>query len=334
MTAPARRLGAAAAAVACLVASIPVSADIFRPAYLELRELDTQRYDVLLKVPAQGNDLRLSVDVRFPDGTVEIAPRRGAYLDGAHVSRWRIEREDGLVGTTVEIVGRAAGVTDVLARLERRDGTSQVESFPPGRAAFTIEPALGLTQTAVTYLALGVEHILAGVDHLLFLLALLLIVRGLKRIAATVTAFTLAHSLTLAASTLGFVDVPGPPVEAVIALSIVFVASEIVRGLRGEQALTARAPWVVAFGFGLLHGFGFAGALAEVGLPQKAIPLALFTFNVGVEIGQLMFVAAMLVTGALLARLPVRLPRWTAWAAPYAIGTVAMFWVAERVASF
>jgi hydrogenase/urease accessory protein HupE len=334
MTVRARRLAVAAAALACVSTSAPVLADVFRPAYLELRELDDTRYDVLLNVPAQGDDSRLAIDVRFPEGTVEITPRRSQYLDGAHVSRWRIEREQGLVGTTVEIVGRAAGVTDVLARLERRDGTSQVANFPPGRAAFTIEPPLGLGQTALTYLVLGIEHILGGIDHLLFVLSLLLIVRGFKRIAVTITAFTLAHSLTLAAATLGVVHVPGPPVEAAIALSIVFVASEVVRGLRGKPGLTARAPWVVAFAFGLLHGFGFAGALAEVGLPQAAIPLALFTFNVGVEIGQLLFVAAMLAAGALLARLPVRTPRWGTSVAPYAIGTIAMFWVAERVASF
>ena len=169
---------------------------------------------------------------------------------------------------------------------------------------------------------------------MLFVLSLLLIVRGFKRIALTVTAFTLAHSLTLAAATLGLVNVPPAPVEAVIALSIVFVASEVVRGLRGMSCLTARAPWIVAFGFGLLHGFGFAGALAEVGLPQKAIPLALLAFNVGVEIGQLLFVAAVLAAGALLMRLPWRAPVWAKWAPAYAIGTVAMFWVAERVASF
>jgi hydrogenase/urease accessory protein HupE len=181
---------------------------------------------------------------------------------------------------------------------------------------------------------LGVEHILAGIDHLLFVLSLLLIVRGFKRIVATITAFTIAHSLTLAAATLGLVDIPGPPVEAAIALSIVFVASEVVRGSRGKPGLTAHAPWVVAFGFGLLHGFGFAGALAEVGLPQKAIPLALLTFNVGVEIGQLLFVVAMLAAGSVLSRLPLRMPQWGARVAPYAIGTVAMFWVAERVATF
>ena len=322
------------AALACLALSSLACADVFRPAYLELRELGGDRYDVLLKVPAQGEDSRLSIDVRFPDGTVEIEPRRGQFLADSHTQRWRIERRGGLVGASIEISGRAAGVTDVLARVEHLDGTSQVESLPPGRASFVVAPSLGLGQTAVTYLVLGVEHILGGVDHLLFVLSLLLIVRGFKRIAVTITAFTLAHSLTLAAATLGFVHVPGPPVEASIALSIVFVAAEVVRGRRGTPGLTARAPWVVAFTFGLLHGFGFASALAAVGLPQRAIPLALFTFNVGVEIGQLLFVGAVLTVVVLCARLPARLPRWSAWLPPYAIGTVAMFWVAERIAAF
>jgi hydrogenase/urease accessory protein HupE len=286
-----------------------------------------------LKVPSQGSDLRLSIDVRFPEGTVEIEPRRSQFVADGHTERWRIARPGGLVGAPVEIVGRAAGVTDVLARIERLDGTSQVESLAPGRAAFVVEPPLGLAQTAVTYLVLGVEHILGGIDHLLFVLSLLLIVRGFKRIAITITAFTLAHSLTLAAATLGFVHVPGPPVEAAIALSIVFVAAEVVRGLRGMPGLTARAPWLVAFTFGLLHGFGFAGALAEVGLPQKAIPVALLTFNIGVELGQLLFVAAV-VAIVTLCRLPARVPRWSAWVPPYAIGTMAMFWVAERIAAF
>jgi hydrogenase/urease accessory protein HupE len=327
---------AALAVLACALAPSFACADIYRPAYLELRELGGERYGVLLKVPSQGGELRLALDVRFPDGTVELEPRRSQFVADGYTERWRIERPGGLVGAPIEIVGRAAGVTDVLARVERLDGTSQVESLPPGSAVFVVEPPLGLAQTAVTYLVLGIEHILGGIDHLLFVLSLLLIVRGFKRIALTITAFTLAHSLTLAAATLGFVHVPGPPVEAAIALSIVFVAAEVVRALRGERGLTARAPWVVAFVFGLLHGFGFAGALAEVGLPQKAIPLALFTFNVGVEIGQLLFVAAMLAAGALIARLRVRarIPAWSAWVPPYAIGTIAMFWVAERIASF
>jgi hydrogenase/urease accessory protein HupE len=197
-----------------------------------------------------------------------------------------------------------------------------------------VQAPAGTGEIAWAYLVLGVEHILAGVDHLLFVLALLLIVRGGVRILLTITAFTVAHSITLVAATLGWVHVPGPPVEAMIALSIVFVAAEIVRGLRGRPGLTARAPWVVAFCFGLLHGLGFAGALAEVGLPQTAIPVALLMFNVGVEIGQLIFVAATLAAGALLARLPLPRRPWMDYAIPYAIGAVAMFWVVERVIGF
>ena len=146
-------------------------------------------------------------------------------------------------------------------------------------------------QIAWTYLVLGVEHILGGIDHLLFVLALLLLVKNKWLLLKTITAFTIAHSITLASAVLGFVQVPSAPVEAVIALSILFLASELAHGRHGKERLTERYPWVVAFTFGLLHGFGFAGALSAVGLPQNEIPLALFQFNVGVEIGQLMFVA-------------------------------------------
>jgi len=192
----------------------------------------------------------------------------------------------------------------------------------------------GIRAVIEKFLPSGVHHILIGPDHLLFLVGLLLLGGSIRRLLLIVTAFTLAHSITLVAATLGWVHVPGPPVEAMIALSIVFVAAEIVRGLRGTPGLTARAPWVVAFSFGLLHGLGFAGALAEVGLPQKAIPTALFTFNVGVEIGQLIFVAAALAVGALLRRAPIRRLAWMPYVAPYAIGVIAMFWVIERIGAF
>ena len=333
MTLRSRLLGSALAALAALTVSTAFG-DVYRPAYLELREVGTERYDVLWKVPAQGEDLRLAIDVRFPAGTVDVEPHRATVVPDARIERWAIVRPGGLLGARIEIVGRAAGVTDVLARVERLDGTSQVESLPAGHAAFTVLPSPGLAETARTYLVLGIEHILGGIDHLLFVLGLLLIVGGFRRVAVTITAFTVAHSITLAAATLGVVRVPQPPVEAAIALSIVFVAVEIVRRLRGERGLTARAPWVVAFTFGLLHGFGFAGALAEIGLPQRAIPLALFTFNLGVEVGQLAFVAALLGLEALLARMPVSVPRWAQWVPPYAIGVFAMFLLVERVASF
>ena len=310
-----------------------VHADVFRPAYLELRETGADCYDVMWKVPAQG-DLRLAVTVKFPPDTTPVTLPQGQFIDNAYVERWQISHPGGLTGQTIRIEGIASGVTDVIARIERRDGTSQVEHVLPDHPQFTVKTPAGIGEVAWTYLVLGVEHILGGVDHLLFVLALLLIVRGGKRIFATITAFTVAHSITLVSATLGWVHVPGPPVEAMIALSIVFVAAEIVHGLRGKPGLTARAPWVVAFSFGLLHGFGFAGALAQVGLPQKAIPMALFTFNAGVELGQMIFVGFAVGVRIALTRLPVPRRTWMPYVAPYAIGCIAMFWVIERVKAF
>jgi hydrogenase/urease accessory protein HupE len=321
--------------LACLLswAALAAQADVFRPAYLELREAGVDRYDVMWKVPAQG-DMRLAVQVRFPEDTQQLTEPRGLFAGNAFVERWQISREGGLAGATVGVDGISGGVTDVIVRVERLDGTSQTERLLPQSPQFVVKERTGTVEVAWSYLVLGVEHILGGIDHLLFVLALLLIVHGAKRIFATITAFTIAHSITLVSATLGWMQVPGPPVEAMIALSIVFVAAEIVHGLRGKPGLTARAPWVVAFTFGLLHGFGFAGALAEVGLPQRAIPVALFTFNVGVELGQLIFVVFAVAVRAALVRLPVPRRDWMPYAAPYAIGTIAMFWVIERVGAF
>lgn len=321
-----------------LCASSAVHADIFRPAYLELRETAqtggvADRYDVMWKVPMMG-DSRLAVRIRFPDGTTQLTPPQGQLTHNAYVERWQISRSGGLAGQMLAIDGIAGGVTDVIVRVEHIDGTSQVDRVLPDNPEFMVRGATGTVQVAWSYLVLGVEHILGGIDHLLFVLALLLIVSGAKRIFLTITAFTIAHSITLVAATLGWVHVPGPPVEAMIALSIVFVAAEIVHAMRGKPGLTARAPWVVAFSFGLLHGLGFAGALAEVGLPQKAIPVALLTFNVGVELGQLLFVAFALGAGAVIRRLPVPTRPWMPYVVPYAIGCMAMFWVVERVGAF
>jgi hydrogenase/urease accessory protein HupE len=314
-------------------AALAAHADVFRPAYLELREAGNDRYDVMWKAPAQG-EMRLALRVQFPAGTVQVTPPQGLFVSNAFVERWQVSRPGGLVGESVGIEGIAGGVTDVIVRLERLDGTSQMERLLPQSPAFRVEPSTGAAEVAWSYLALGVEHILAGVDHLLFVLALLLIVRGGKRILITITSFTLAHSITLVAATLGWVHAPAPPVEAIIALSIVFVAAEVIHGLRGKPGLTARAPWVVAFSFGLLHGLGFAGALAEVGLPEIAIPVALLMFNVGVELGQILFVAVVMAAGTLIARLPVPRRAWIPYALPYAIGSVAMFWVVDRIGAF
>jgi hydrogenase/urease accessory protein HupE len=226
----------------------------------------------------------------------------------------------------------------VLARLVRLDGTVQLERILPVHPAFVGRASPGRLEVVRTYTVLGIEHILSGFDHLLFVLGLVLLVRGTRRLLITITAFTVAHSLTLAGATLGWVHVPGPPVEASIALSIVFVASEIVHARQGRYSITQHYPWIVAFTFGLLHGFGFAGALAEVGLPQTSIPMALLFFNVGVEIGQLLFVGAVLTVIAIGWRagrqLRVSQPVWLWRIAPYAIGGLASFWLVERVAAF
>ncbi len=304
-----------------------------RPGYLALRQTAPESFDVLWKVPAMG-ELRLSLYARLPESCVSPTPR-STYLDGAAATeRWSVTCPGGLVGETIVIDGLTGTLTDVLVRIERSDGTTLVRRLSPDAPSFVVEAAPSALQLATTYLALGVEHILLGIDHLLFVLALMLLVGGGKRLVATITAFTVAHSLTLAAATLGLVHVPQAPVEAIIALSIVFVASEIVHVHQGRPGITQRWPWTVAFIFGLLHGFGFAGALTEIGLPPQAIPLALLFFNVGVELGQLLFVAAALVAVALIKRSRVAMPDW-AWQVPaYGIGSIAAFWMIERIAGF
>ncbi len=309
-------------------------ADVFRPGYLELREVDAETYDVLWRVPAQAENVRLGIAVRLPSDSETLGEPRGAYHAGAWTERWRTRRPAGLVGQKIHIDGLAGLSADVIARVERLDGSSQVERLGPASPSFVVAAPAGKLEVARAYLVLGFEHILGGFDHLLFVTALLLIVRGARRVIATITAFTIAHSITLALATLGVVHVPGPPVEAAIALSIVFVAAELAHGLRGRPGVTSRAPWLVAGSFGLLHGLGFAGALAEVGLPERAIPLALLSFNVGVELGQLAFVGALSVAAVALARLGVRRPRWGESLPAYAIGSLASFWVIERVADF
>lgn len=225
-------------------------------------------------------------------------------------------------------------MTDALVRMEFVDGMTWTQRLTPRQPETVIPPLQSGSAVALVYTKLGMEHILLGVDHLLFVLALLIITQGTWRLVKTITAFTIAHSITLVLATLGFLRVSQAPVEAVIALSIVFVAAEILRMRHGELGLTARAPWVVAFAFGLLHGLGFAGALNEVGLPQGQIPVALLFFNLGVEAGQLLFIGLVLTVMALVWRLRMSPPRWAEVVPAYAIGSVAMFWVFQRMAAF
>ncbi|HWZ71956.1 MAG TPA: HupE/UreJ family protein [Casimicrobiaceae bacterium] len=322
-----------------LAANLPqiACAHEVRPGYLELRQTGAETWSALWKVPAQG-EMRLSIRPRFPEGCTTAGDPVAVFSAGAYTERTSIVCKGGLVGRPIGIDGLSATMTDVLVRMDALDVTTQTTRLTPSAPSFVVEAAPKAIEVARTYLVLGVEHILLGIDHLLFVLALLILVKGTRRLIWTVTAFTLAHTLTLAGATLGFVHVPGPPVEAAIALSIVFVAAEIVHSRQGMQGLTERFPWIVAFTFGLLHGFGFASALSEVGLPQTAIPVALLFFNVGVEIGQLLFIALVFTVIALarqvMRRFAVPQPLWTWRIAPYAIGSVAAFWSIQRIAAF
>ncbi len=301
-----------------------------RPGYLELRERSPEVFEVLWKVPARG-EASLAIEPTLPERCRAVGPRSVRVSDAAVTERWEVRCAGGLGGGTIAIEGLAATLTDVLVRLEAWDGSTRLARLTPREPAFVVRAEPGRAEVAATYLQLGVEHILAGIDHLFFVLALVLLVREPKRLIATVTAFTVAHSLTLAAATLGLVHVAQRPVEAVIALSIVFVAGEIVHDARGDPGLTTRMPWVVAFAFGLLHGLGFAGGLREVGLPEQSIPLALLFFNLGVEVGQLLFIALMLPLAALGRRAARRWPRGAAEVPAYAIGPVAAWWTLVRV---
>jgi len=319
-------------------AATPAMADEFRPAYLQLRQVDTTSYDVLWKVPALDEITTLKVVPIFPEGARALTPVHSSYAAGTAVQRWRVKVDGGLSDKTIEFSNLSSTRIDALVRLERVDGSVQLERVLAHDPHFLVKASPSAFDVVETYLVLGIEHILTGFDHLLFVLALVILVQGVRRLIATVTAFTVAHSLTLVAATVGWVHVAGPPVEAAIALSIVFVAGEIIRARRGSPGLTQRYPWVVAFTFGLLHGLGFASALAEVGLPQLSIPVALLFFNVGVEIGQLMFIAAVFTVIAMARWTGQRtnVPRLHWWwrIPPYAIGGIASYWVIERVAAF
>jgi hydrogenase/urease accessory protein HupE len=304
-----------------------------RPAYLELQEEAPGEFSALWKTPMRG-EMRLALEPEWSGRTVLLTPLVPRQTSTAAVQTWRLKAIDPLRGQAVRIRGLENTMTDALVRIAFADGTTWTQLLTARAPAAEIPLRQSLLAVAGVYLKLGVAHILMGVDHLLFVLALIIITRGGWQLVKTVTAFTVSHSLTLTAATLGFVHVPQQPVEAVIALSIVFVAAEIVHSREGCEGVTSRAPWVVAFTFGLLHGLGFAGALSEVGLPQGNIPLALLFFSVGVEVGHFLFVGVVLALIVLSQRLKLPTPRWAQLAPPYVIGTVAMFWLLQRVAAF
>ena len=328
-----RLLSALVCLVALVVAIRPASAHEVRPAYLKLAEKTPDTFDVLFKTPMQG-DLRLALTVAVSGQIRAITPVLSRVFDNAMVQTWQMTVPSSLVGRQIRMVGLENTVSDALLSVEFLDGRRWVQRLTPAAPMVTIPKAQGSSGVAMTYLALGVEHILLGYDHLLFVLGLVLLTANLRQLIKAITAFTAAHSITLAAASLGVVHVPSRPVEAAIALSIAFVALEVIRAREGRAGLAAKAPWMVAFAFGLLHGFGFAGALSEIGMPEGHIPVALLFFNLGVETGQLLFVAAVIALAA-----PVRLrwvpvPRWAPLVPPYAIGSIATFWMIQRISVF
>jgi len=309
-------------------------ADEIRPGYLELTEHSPNTFSVLWKVPAKGIK-KLSLQAQLPDNCTDKTQQTSQLVNASYIQRWMVFCEGGLQDKTLSITGLDATNTDVLLHLELNNGVSHTAQLTPSDRFYKIPLEASTLQVTITYIWLGIEHILLGFDHLLFVFALLLIVKNNRKLLITITAFTVAHSITLAGATLGYVHIPQQPVEAVIALSILFLAMEIVHSKKGHPGAAAKWPWLIAFIFGLLHGFGFAGALAEVGLPQQAIPLALICFNVGVELGQILFVMTVVLLTWFMHQLnQQKLIERAETMVIYSIGGLSSFWLIERVSSF
>ena len=317
--------------ISFLAMSASVSAHEVRPAYLQIDQTGEARYSVLWRTPLLAG-MRLPVILQYSDGIKVVAGPAERILPDSLVERSIIEAPDGLVGQRISFVGLQVSITDVMVRVKLHDGTVTTSMIRPSQPWIEVQPKQGAFQVVKVFVVEGIEHILFGFDHLLFVLALMLIVRNTRMLFLTITAFTVAHSITLTLATLGWVAMPSGPVEIMIAFSIVLVAGEIVALEQGRTSLTISAPWIVAFAFGLLHGFGFASALKNLGLPQGDIPLALLCFNIGVEIGQLMFVAVILAAAAILRKF-LGIPRKAILASAYCIGIVAAYWTLERIHS-
>jgi len=309
-------------------------ADEIRPAYLEIKQKDIKSFAMLFKVPAK-KDERLSIYVQLPTSCSYLNSSSSSFIKGAYVEHSFFRCKDNIQNKSLTIKGLEKTNTQLLLRIEFLNKTSQSVILKPTKSTYTIKEDASSTQIIKTYSVLGIEHILMGYDHLLFIFALLLIVRNFSRLLWTISAFTLAHSITMASATLGFVHVSQAPVEAVIALSILFLAIELIYKKESKTSLTFKYPWLIAFIFGLLHGFGFAGALAEIGLPQHAITLALIFFNIGVEIGQLIFVVSVVMFSLIFAQYKnILISLQAKKIMIYIIGSLSSFWLIERLLTF
>lgn len=316
-----------------LFATAKLNAHEIRPGFLQIEQIDANTYNVYWKIPRLGDAIP-KVNIQFPEGFNIKELRNPNPIPGFVLFAYELSSKQSLNGSKIGIDGLDKTLIDVLVNVNFLNGEKISFMLQPDNPSRVIPDKETLSNTIKTYLILGVEHILLGIDHLLFVLALLLITVGFKKLIKTITAFTIAHSITLSLAALGYVGLPGPPVEAVIALSIVFLAVELVRNNKGEKTLTAKYPWVVAFAFGLLHGFGFAGALADIGLPQTAIPSALLFFNIGVEVGQIAFVLAILGVTWLIKKSKLTIPNWLKLVPSYCIGGISSYWLIDRVVGF
>ena len=313
-----------------MLCSISVSAHEIRPAYLEITQTSDSTYNVFWKVPAVNNQIpKITPQLPF-----ELTETSNQNLVDSYIRQYTGIWNTSLSGETISIDKLDLTLIDALVQINLKEDISYSFLLQPDQTSYIVPKEPSRWQVVKLYTELGIEHILIGIDHLLFVLGLLLLVNGFRLLIQTITAFTIAHSITLALSALDLVHVPQAPVEAVIALSIVFLAREYLMVLRGHDSLTARYPWLVAFTFGLLHGFGFAGVLQEIGLPQQDVPLALLTFNIGVEIGQLIFISIILIFFKIYKSLNVTTPKWLINVVPYLLGAISSFWLIERILGF
>jgi hypothetical protein len=317
--------------LALLLGGVAARAHEARPCYLEVTETAPGQYALLWRTPVLAG-MRLPVRLQLPDGVRDLKDPAVDELTDSLVERRWIRAGGGLAGQRIAFPGLQATITDVLVRIKLLDGRSWSVIVHPSQPYIEIASPKSHLAVAAGYILEGIRHISLGADHLLFLLGLLLIVRDRWMLIKTITAFTVAHSITLALATLGYASLPVAPLNAAIALSILFLGPEIVRMWRGETSLTIRHPWVVAFAFGLLHGFGFASALTGAGLPRPELPLALLSFNVGVEIGQLGFVLLVLLLERAFRVLEIRWAHWVTALPGYTVGSLGAFWTLQRVA--
>lgn len=319
---------------ALLVFAGSVSAHEVRPALLKVSELSAGQFLVRWKVPAMGNQ-RLAIDPLFAAACVESGEHVEGFASNASVRSWRIDCSEGIANTDIRFPNLPATMIDVLVQISFLDGRYYTGLVRPGDPVFHVPTRDSEASVFRSYLLLGIEHILFGWDHLLFVLGMVLLVTDYRRLLWAITGFTAAHSISLALATLDIVRVPGPPVEAVIALSIVFLAVEAIRYRRtGDETLAVRAPWAVSMAIGLVHGLGFAGALGEYGLPAHARFVSLLAFNLGVETGQLAFIGVLLLLGVVVRRMDAQLVPRVQFAMMGFIGVCGSFWLVERVTGF